>query len=58
MEEHGGEVATVRTGLDKFGSRWALVNMETKRRVGSGQSDQTIGRDGVEGQRDLCQVER
>ena len=35
VEEHGGEVATVRTGLDKFGSRWALVNMETKRRVGS-----------------------
>ena len=32
VEDQGGEgeVATVRTGLDKFGSRWALVNMMTK----------------------------
>ena len=27
VEDHGGEVATVRMGLDKFG---ALVHMETK----------------------------
>ena len=30
VEEHGGLVVNVRTGLDKFGSRWALLNMETK----------------------------
>ena len=30
VETHGGEVVTVKTGLDKFGSRWALVNLETK----------------------------
>ena len=30
VEDHGGEVTTVRTGLDKFGARWALVHMETK----------------------------
>ena len=30
VTEHGGQVAHVKSGLDKFGSRWALVNMETK----------------------------
>ena len=50
VEDHGGEVATVRMGLDKFG---ALVHMETK----ESQGDQGVGQDGVEGKRDLCQVE-
>ena len=30
VEENGGPAVNVRSGLDKFGSRWALVNMETK----------------------------
>ena len=30
VEENGGLAVNVRSGLDKFGSRWALVNMETK----------------------------
>ena len=30
VEENGGSAVNVRSGLDKFGSRWALVNMETK----------------------------
>ena len=30
VEENGGQAVNVRSGLDKFGSRWALVNMETK----------------------------
>ena len=30
VDDNGGPAVNVRSGLDKFGSRWALVNMETK----------------------------
>ena len=30
VEDHGGEVATIKTGADRFGATWALVYMETK----------------------------
>ena len=30
VEDHGGEVATIKTGADRFGATWALVHMETK----------------------------
>ena len=30
VEDSGGLVVNVRSGMDKLGSRWALVNMETR----------------------------